>query len=180
MEISQRFLEKLAPLDTLVEVTDEQRLPLLHMPWEQVLRQKLPCKLAVLLLRNSSGHIYLKKKIISDIRRKRNVWGLDVTPVLAGEARLAAAFRMVQKLTGVKKIQPAEMARLSAPSAEHIEITYFQAAMPGDIPPMPVSETPLLLVDGDEIEGLLETAPEALAPEVHLIANTPCLFPRPE
>lgn len=176
MNIPFRFLEKIAMPDTSIEVSDNAGLALLHMPWEQVLRQNLPFKLVVLALCNNKGHIYLKKKTFGDKRKKQALWGLDITPVQGNEARLDAVFRISQGATGVQSIQPVEIACLPMPEAPHINLTYFLATMPGDLPPMPDNEVPLMLVDGDEMEGLLETVPESLAPEVHILAQATALF----
>ena len=171
MNIPLGFLEKIVPPDTSVEVSDNTGCALLHMPWEQVLRQGLPFKLVVLVLCNSKGHIYLKKHFFGDKRKKQALWGLDITPVLGNEAKLDAVFRISQAATGVQNLLPTEITSLPMPAAPHINITYFLATMPGDLPPMPDSEVPLMLVDADEMEGLLETVPESLAPEVHILAQ---------
>lgn len=183
MNIPIRFLEKIAPSETSIEVTDNIGKALLHMPWEQVLRQNLPFKLVVLALCNSKGHVYLKKKSFGDKRKKQALWGLDITPVQGNEAKLDAIFRISKAATGVQNIQPVEMASLPMPAAPHINITFFLAAMPGDLPPMPDSEVHLMLVDSDEMAGLLETVPEILAPEVHIMSGCkafPLATPTPD
>lgn len=176
MNIFLRSLEKIASPETLIEVTDDMGSALLHMPWEHVLRQSLPCKLVVLIFSNTKGHIFLKKKPSADKRKKNTLWGLDITPVEANEAKKDAALRISQQAAGLHNLSPHELACLKVPSAPHMTITYFLARMPGDIPPMPANDAPLMLVDADEVEGLLETAPEVLAPEVHIIARTNTLF----
>ena len=171
MDIPLRFLEKIVSADALVEVTDSNHQPLLYLPWEQVLRQRVPFKLAVLVIKNHLHQIFLKKKTSTDARKKGTLWGLDITPIFPEEARKDAALRMAPDATGIAHMSVEEDLRLPIPYANHIEMSFFTTWMPGDIPPMPREETPLLLVDTDEIQGLLETMPEALAPEVHILAK---------
>lgn len=171
-----RFLTNITPPDALVEVTDHHTQPLLFMPWEQVCRQHLPCKIIALVLRNQKKHIYLRSKTFAEPRKKEQVWGLDMTAVLAGEARLSAAIRAGREITGIKDIKPLELVTLRWEQAPQIEVNFFHFKMPGALPPLLVEDESFLLLDADEVAGLLETAPEALAPEVRLAAGSERLF----
>lgn len=154
----------LSPEDRLrvVEVPDASDRPLLCMPPESVLRQKLPFRLAVTVLRTRQNRLVLRRR--KDARLgMQGSWDVYTGFIFAGEALEDAAIRLLEADAGVGGLG------ISLLSAETGEDGARRALLVAELPLglHPAHEAgELLEVDADELKGLVRDTPELLAPEV--------------
>ncbi len=161
-----------------LEVLDSAGNPLLVMPRETVLRQRLPYKVALVALRDQNGGIYLHKRSGARTRRP-GLWGLSAAGVvLAGEAREDAARR---NLAEELRIRDADLRVLAClpPSEEtgHAELTLFTAERPASsLFRDPLAGEGGMYVDQDELEALARDLPHLLTPALHCVIAAGVLF----
>ena len=158
----------------LVEVVDGNDWPLLCMPPEAALRQKLPVRMVAVALRTRQNRLILHKRADSKLGFAGR-WDLYTGFVMVGEAREDAALRLLLSDAGLPGLRVSPLSDGEERGEPFPLLTVFTA----DLPPGLYPEHPLqdmLTVDADELEGLIRDVPELLSPELTRAAAAPGLF----
>lgn len=146
-------------------VVDEQDIPLLRMSVSSILRQKLFFRLALTAFFTMPGCIALNKRQCG-ILPYQGHWDVFATAVMYEEAREDAARRMVAAETDapVKSMVASVFRPPSLPFLCHT--TLFKGSMaPTHHISLVQDRQNLLLLDQDELYGLVQKAPELFTPE---------------
>ncbi|CAK7032304.1 MAG: hypothetical protein DELT_00410 [Desulfovibrio sp.] len=161
----------------LLEVADDAGKPLLVIPEEQVLRQKLRHKGVIVCLRNLQGRVFLYRRPQSTTVRHSGLWSLAASGrVIAGESFHAAAERHLAHELSITDIDMAEVARL-APSVQtgKAEAAIFLTARTSILPRIPdYSPQTAMFADQEELRALLRDFPHMVTPFLQLVL--PYLF----
>ena len=151
-----------AVADKLVEVLDQQDRPLLLMPKERVLDRHMPHRVALVILRERGGRLWLAHKVR---QKPDSLYCLDFSArgqVLAGEARACAAARLLKEALGLPDAQPVQQAVLPSLAFEGAgQCVLFTAVQRGG---QVASRAEGMFVDKDELAGLAEHFPGLLHP----------------
>ena len=158
----------------LVEVVDSNDRPLLCMPPEIALRQKLPVRVVAVALRTRWNRLILRKR--RDARLGfQGRWDLYAGFVLVGEAREDAALRLLLSDAGLHGLKLSPLPSREAGEEGASFFALFAADMPaGLFPAHPAHE--VMTVDADELAGLIRDVPELLSPELVRAAASPGLL----
>lgn len=148
----------------LVEVVDGNDRPLMCVLPETALRQKLALRIVAVALRSRDNRLVLHKRGESGLGDPGK-WDLYTGFVRVGEAREDAALRLLLSEAGLSGIRLCLL-----PGDENRKIgsrllTLFTAALPAGLYPQHPDQE-LLLVDADELAGLMRDVPELLSPEL--------------
>ena len=174
--IAQRFLPWFAEFGEMpCEVTDSRNRPLMVMPYGGIARQRLFCRMVVVSLRNSSGRVFLLRR---PLRQGKSPLcrGLLTGPVQAGESTAEAAIRLVTMQTGIALARPVFAGTFAVPVWTTYN-TLFEATLPGRIVPVARKTGDILAVDREELDGLIASIPELVAPELVAAHAAGLLFP---
>jgi isopentenyl-diphosphate delta-isomerase len=154
----------------ILEITDSRDRPLMFLQADAALRQKLYRRVACVALYGKGKILYLHKRAgqAPDGR-----WDFCSGPVLAGEAREDAARRLILEHTGLADQAPAEIMRRPADRELPAHLTLFAARLPRGVIP---DSRETMIVDADELEGLLAHSPEIFSPALIWAAETGRLF----
>lgn len=159
--------------EQLVEVVDNQDRPLLCMPPENALRQKLPVRVVAVALRTWQNKLVLRKWRDAGAGGTGG-WDLYTGFVRVGEAREDAALRLLSE-AGLNGLSVSPVSGPEEREENSRFFTLFTADLPtGLYPSHPVQE--IMTVDADELEGLIRDVPEMLSPEVFRAARAPGLL----
>jgi len=162
----------------LVEVMDHANQALLCMLPEDAMRQMLRLRLAAVAAHTRQNRLILQRR--RDWRLGRvGAWDLYTGFVMAGEAQEDAAIRLLEIgaiIGGLVMVHVADR------TDSHAQLALFVAELPtGVYPAHPAQE--LLLVDVDELRGLVRDVPELFSDELVWAERSEVLFraarPRP-
>lgn len=160
-----------------LEVIDANNMPLLFMPHSQVIQQKLPHKAVLVVLRNKENRVYIHKR--SESKHDANLWRASTSgTILAGEAALEAAARILHDKLGVSGVTLRELGSTSpAEETGNRHITLFLSA-PSlfAVTPQPQKKTTGMFIDQDELNGMRTSMPELLSPSLIWAASHFDLF----
>jgi len=148
--------------DRLVEVLDQRGRPLLLMPKQTAQAQDLPHRVALALLRESGGRLWLARRP-GHTPDKPPCWDFSARgPVPAGEAGTSAAARLLQAALGLPDLQPVRRAALPPLAFEGARrcILFTAVRRGGQVS----SRGEGMFVDQDELAGLAEHFPDLLSP----------------
>ena len=150
--------------DKLVEVLDQQGRPLLLMPKQMALTKNMPHRVALAILRDRGGRLWLAHRP----RQKPDgphCWDFSARgQVLAGEARVSAAARLLKEALGLPDAQPVPQAVLPPLAFEGAgQCLLFTAVQRGG---QVSSRSEGMFVDKDELAGLAEHFPDLLHPSL--------------
>lgn len=158
----------------LVEVVDSNDRPLMCVLPATALRQKLALRIVAVALRSRDNRLILHKRCESGLGAPGK-WDFYTGFVRVGEAREDAALRLLLSGAGLSGL------RLSLlPEDENRKIgshlfTLFTVDLPAGLYPQHPDQE-LLMVDADELTGLMRDVPELLSPELIYAAATPGLL----
>lgn len=147
-----------------IEVIDAAGSPLLVMPQDQVLRQKLRHKTVLVCLQNVRGNIFLYKPMAET---SGDMWLPGVYGrVFAGESRHDAAIRLLDHGLGITGLDIAATARfteLTPGTVENVDITLFLTAKTSAIPrPREQEGREGMFVDREELRAIARDYPDML------------------
>lgn len=152
---------KAAERAALVEVMDGEGRPLVCMPPEAALRQKLRLWLAVVALRTVRNTIILHRREESKLGGA-GLWDAYTDFVLVGEAREDAAIRLLAAYAGNGGLRMRHVAdREDSP----VGLALFVADFPPGVYPA-YTEGEFLETDADELRGLARDTPELFSAEL--------------
>ncbi|MDD2966919.1 MAG: NUDIX hydrolase [Desulfovibrionaceae bacterium] len=165
----------LAGIPDLLEVVDSNNKALLLMPQEQVLRQHLPHRRAMLIVCDRQGRIVLCR-----LHGQEQSWGFALCPVPAGASYEDTACGVLASW-GLPPL-PLHSHGLWPPCATNSYA--FTACYRANLHcPLPLAaSSPLaesMLLDMDELRGIASSLPQQLAPEVHWALTQKGLFSLP-
>lgn len=160
-----------------MEVLDRRARPVAVIPAADARRQLLPHRSVVVLLTDDEGRVYLQRRSGGrGLEQKR--W--DVTArgaVLAGEALLAGATRVLQEATGLH-VERMRLAFEQAPCVENgneqLSVFQCQRSASGQ---EPLEQGQFFSLD--EANYLMREFRELVAPRLVLLAEASGLFRRP-
>ena len=150
--------------EQLVEVVDSEDRPLLCMPPETALRQKLPVRMVAVVLRTRRKQLILRKR--RDARLGfAGRWDLCTGLVMVGEAREDAALRLLLSDTGLNGLRVLPVPGRGEQGGFSPLFSLFAADLPtGLFPAHSVQE--MMTVDADELAGLIRDVPDLFTPEL--------------
>lgn len=150
--------------EKLVEVVDGEDRPLLCMPPEVALRQKLPVRMVAVVLRTRRKRLILRKR--RDARLGfTGRWDLYTGLVMVGEAREDAALRLLLCDTGLSGLRVLPLPGRGGQGGFSPLFSLFAADLPtGLFPAHSVQE--MMTADADELTGLIRDVPELFTPEL--------------
>jgi len=148
--------------DRLVEILDQRGRPLLLMPKQAALARNMPHRVALVILRERGGRLWLARRARQKPDSAR-YWDFSARgQVLAGEARASAAARLLHEALGVPDAQPVLHAVLPPLAFEGVrQCTLFTAVRRGG---QASFRTEGMFVDKDELAGLAEHFSDLLSP----------------
>lgn len=150
--------------EQLVEVMDGEDRPLVCMPPEAALRQKLPVRMVAVALRTRRKRMILRKRRDARLGFPGR-WDLYTGFVMVGEAREDAALRLLSSDTGLSGLRVFPLPGHGGRGEWSPLFTLFVADLPtGLYPGHPVQE--MMTVDADELAGLIRDVPELFSPEL--------------
>lgn len=151
--------------EAFLEVADAFGKPLLIMPREHVLRQKLRHKAVAVCLRNACGNIFLYKAQYRAATHYGGLWNLAAFgEVLAGESFYDAAERRLAEEIAVTGVELHETARLApSPQTGNAETAIFLTTKNSMLPRYDSRQNGMF-VDRDEIRALLRDFPHMVSP----------------
>jgi len=146
----------------LVEILDQQDRPLLLMPTQTALAENLPHRVALVNLRDRGGRLWLAHRPRQTLDNSY-CWDFAARGhVLAGEARISAAARLLEEALGLLDTQPVPQAVLPPLAFEGTgRCILFSAVQRGG---QVSSRADGMFVDKDELAGLAEHFPDLLSP----------------
>lgn len=159
-----------------VEITDLKNQPLIHMPWSQAQKQKLPCRLMVLLLRNIKKSLFLKDKSTQG-KKSSPLFGLIFVPIKAGESHEEWATYLARNETGLKNLKSIKLTHEFFFESYNAFLSLYAVELPGKLPPLYEDGKKTLIVDQDELKGLIKSVPESISPELSWLSEKGYLFP---
>ncbi len=165
-------------LRQLLEVTDAKDRTLMYLPQETVLRQNLHCRKVLVALRGKNNTLLLQKSA-EPLPDRQGKWDLFACMVRADEAREDAALRLLQAVPGLSAEPPVATAVRQGSRDLPAHTTLFVAELPGGMSPGNLGLPETLLVDEDELFGLVRQIPDLLTPDLIWAAKTQTLFRRP-
>ena len=155
----------------LVEVVDSEDRPLMCMPPETALRQKLALRIVAVALRTRGDRLILHKR--RELRLPSlGKWDLYTGFVRVGEAREDAALRLLLSGARVSGIRLSPLPKGENRIIGSHLLTVFTADLPAGLYPQHPDQE-LLTVDADELAGLMRDVPELLSPELSYAASIP-------
>jgi len=149
--------------DRLVEILDQRGRPLLLMPKQAAQARNMPHRVALVILRERGGRLWLARKPPRHKSDSPRPWDFSARgQVLAGEAQASAAARLLHEELGVPDAQPVLHAVLPPLAFEGArQCTLFTAVRRGG---QVFSQTEGMLVDADELAGLAEHFSDLMSP----------------
>ena len=163
-----------AEREQLVEIVDADDRPLAVMAPQSALRQGLRFRKIAVVLRPAPDTVLIIRK--RDERTGRpGLWNIGSGVVRVGEAREDAAARLMAEEAGLGGIRP----RMVAVAGEREGFAYDLALFVADLPKgfLPWREDiEAVVMDRDELEGVIEGAEELFTPELRWAARTGGLF----
>lgn len=158
----------------MLEVVDSNNSPLLLMPQEQVLRLNLPHRRVLLIMQDKQGRIVLCRRPPC-----LSCWGFAaLCPVPAGASYEATASAALERDWALPAV-PMQHKALWQPCAHNggAFTACYVATLPNLLPLCPASAiAESMLLDRDEVQGMANTLPHMLAPEVHWALSRTDLF----
>lgn len=161
----------------LVEVLDQRGRMVAVVAATEARRQLLPHRSVVVLLADDEDRVFLYRRPAGHSAERR-LWDASARgPVLAGEALMAAATRILEQATGlhVERMRPAFE---QAPCVENgnVHLHVFQCSRPsGGHEPLEHGQFFTL----DEARFLMREFRELVSPRLALLAEASGLFRRP-
>jgi isopentenyl-diphosphate delta-isomerase len=162
----------------LIEILDENSHPFMIMPREAALAQRLPHKVALIMVRNREGQVYIHRR--SEKKKAYGgLWSVSASGfVKAGEAVEDAAARELSEELGITGL-PINLAATAEPTQEtdwaHVNI-FISNPSSVIINPDPEEISAGMFVDEDELAALVRDMPEALTPGLKLTFGVVNLF----
>ena len=158
----------------LVEVVDTQDRPLVCLPPKEALRQRLAVRMVAVALRTRQNKLILRKRCDASLGFAGR-WDIYTGFVLVGEARKDAALRLLSSDAGLAGATKLFLAESNEPQSAPHPLTLFIVDLPAGLyPNLPAQD--MLLVDADELDGLIRDMPELLSPELLRLAAAPGFF----
>jgi hypothetical protein len=145
----------------LVEILDQQGRPLLLTPKQSALARNMPHRVALVSLRDRGGRLLLTRgRQTPDMPHG---WDFSARgQVLAGEARVGAAARLLKESLGLPDAQPVQQAVLPPLAFEGArQCILFTAVQRGG---QVAARAEGMFVDKDELTGLAEHFSDLLSP----------------
>lgn len=164
----------LSSIMQILEITDNEDRPLMCMPPDAVLRQKLHRRIVCIALHTGKNTLLLHKRT-DPMLAHQGVWDLYTGPVLMGEAREDAALRLLQDKTGLEDFSLTFAAVRKGRREEPSHVALFIARLPRGMFPQG-DQHDILEVDADELAGLVRHTPELFSPALQWAAESGCLF----
>jgi isopentenyl-diphosphate delta-isomerase len=155
-----------AQADEILEVLDAQDRPFMLMPRNQALRQKLPLKVALVVVRDQNRKIYIHQRAKKKSTYART-WTVSAAGyVKAGEALEDAALRELSEELSVTsaKLKLAATARPSPGTDNSLVALFLSNPAQVIITADPSEISAGMFVDKDELSALLRDMPELIAP----------------
>ena len=140
-------------------VTDQDDKELMLMPLQAILRQGLYCRVVLLALLDNQGKLLLQRRPPGRLPNAGQ-WDIYSTPVMAGEGLEDAAYRLLHTEAGIVtdlKLHCKLEGQTVAEQAFHV--TLFSARLPKGYAYLLSQQPNTLLLDRDELEGLLGGEP---------------------
>ena len=166
------------PDEEILEVLDSDQRPLLLMPRKYALRQSLPLKVVLIVLRDKEGKIYIHQR-----SRKKGSYGGSWGPsaagyVKAGESFKDAALRELAEELGVTSVQLRRVAEVKPEPATGMSYVVLFLSSPANVllQPDPDEIADGMFVDRDELEALLRDLPELVTPALQWASRACDLF----
>ena len=158
----------------ILEITDNEDRPLMCMPPDAVLRQRLHRRIVCIALHTGKNTLLLHKRADSMLEHQ-GAWDLYTGSVLMGEAREDAALRLLQDKTGLEDFSLTFAAARKGSREAPSHVALFTARLPQGMLPLG-EEHDILEVDADELAGLVQHTPELFTPALQWAAESGCLF----
>ncbi len=160
------WLGNLPPGDVFLEVLDQAGRPLLVMPRDRVLRQRLRHRLVVVCLYDREGRVYIQKRA-SGRSLHPGLWTISAAGhVLAGEGRADAAQRELAEELGIHGLE-LTLSVLAPPSpvTNNAEVSLFSTNPVSSVPRLnPDAVEEGMFVDHDELRAMVTDLPHLLTP----------------
>lgn len=164
------------PVDELYIVTDRDDKELMLMPLAAVLRQKLFFRLVVLALEDGKERLLLHKNPPGRLPNSGK-WDFFTSPVMADEARVDAALRILKTNTDIlRELRLVEVKRRPVDEKTLYSLTLFKARLPDGYAAMAAQKTDRLFVDKDELDGLVQGEPGMFSPHLLEVHSWELLF----
>ena len=171
---ASRIQAGIPSLMQILEIIDTHDKPLMCMPPDSVIRQKLHRRVVCVALYSRRKTLYLHKRM-EPMLDFQGLWDLYSGAVLLGEAREDAALRLLRAKTGLAQPSLTEAARRPGDREQPSHLTLFTARLPIGVSPVK-ERYETMQVDADELEGLAAHAPELLTPSLLWAAQDGHLF----
>ena len=162
----------------LIEILDEQSRPLMIMPREAALAQRLPYQVVLVIVRNREEQVYIHRRA----ERKKTyagLWSVSASGLVkAGEAVKDAAVRELSEELGVTGL-PISLVATADPSPETdwARVNLFVSSPANTIiTPDPKEISAGMFVDEDELTALLRDMPEMITPALKWVSGVTNLF----
>lgn len=166
------------PNDEILEVLDAEQRPLLLMPRRDALKQGLPLKVVLIVLRDKLGRIYIHQRS-SKKGSYGGSWGPSAAGyVKAGESFKDAALRELAEELGVTSVQLRRAAEVKPEPSTGMSYVVLFLSSPANvlIRPDPEEIAGGMFVDRDELEALLRDLPELVTPALKWASRACDLF----
>lgn len=161
----------------LCEVADDTGRLLICMPPRSALRQKLPLRLVLCVVRTDKGRRVLLHKQTGQEHKFSGLWGMYAGYIRPGEAGKDGAIRLLAQ-AGIEGPVPhlaGEAACGHGVQGLPGPVLLYTVDVPHGLYPEAARHA-MLEVDADELAALMERSPELLTPALHWAAGAGLLF----
>ncbi|MDR2488431.1 MAG: hypothetical protein LBD42_02910 [Desulfovibrio sp.] len=156
-----------------MEIVDSHDRPLLCMPPEEALRQGLSVRMVAVALFSRQGRLIVHKR--PDDPGFTGRWDIEAGFVLAGEAREDAALRLIASCMNLHGLSVTPLSGGDGYGRLSPLFSLFIVRLPSGLYPKYAAQD-MMMVDADELTGLIRDVPELLSPELLKAATVPGLF----
>jgi isopentenyl-diphosphate delta-isomerase len=166
------------PDEEILEVLDSRQRPLMLMPRKYALKQGLPLKVALIVLRDKEDKIYIHQRS-SKKGSYSGDWGPSAAGyVKAGESFKDAALRELAEELGVSSVHLKRVAEVKPDPSTGMSYVVLFVSNPANvlIRPDPDEIAAGMFVDRDELEALLRDLPELVTPALQWASRACDLF----
>lgn len=166
------------PNTEILEVLDSNNKPLLIMPRQQAVQQRLPLRVVLIVVRNQEGKIYIHKRS----NRKSTyggTWAVSAAGyVQAGESLEEAALRELAEELSITNVavRLAAVAYPSPSTDNSLSALFLTNPAYVLITPDPAEIASGMFVDREELASMLREMPELIAPALRWAAYACDLF----